>query len=289
MQAKFKKIGLIGKLHTPDVVDVLEEIISFLQKFHVKILLEDKTAKVLNNKNLLCYSRDNLCKNCDLLIVIGGDGILLSVAQSAAPYNKPVLGINRGRLGFLTDIMPEKITKIEKILAGDYILEERFLLHAKVLYQNKIIAEDIALNEVILMMKSTARLGDFSLYINNEFVCDYHADGLIIATPTGSTAHALSSGGPILHSNLDAVVLVPMLSHNLSSRPVVISNNSKIKLLNSEKNKEAAQIICDGRKGLEVPIGASINIIKAKNKLRLLHPKDYNYFETLRVKLNWER
>lgn len=291
MQPKFKKIGLIGKIHTPDVVDILEEIISYLQEYKINILLEDRTAKVLA-KTIIefpIFTRDELCKQCDLLIVIGGDGILLSVARSAAPNNVPVLGVNRGRLGFLTDIMPEKISTIGKILAGEYQVEERFLLQAEVIYQNKVIAADIALNEVILMLKSTARLADFSVYIDDKFVCDYHADGLIIATPTGSTAHALSSGGPILYSGLPAIVLVPMLSHNLSSRPVVINNTSKIKLASTERNKEMAQIICDGRAGIEVPLGGTIQITKAKNKLRLLHPNDYNYFETLRSKLHWER
>lgn len=288
MKTKFNTIGLMGKLHAPDVVETLEAVIANLKKHLFEIILEDKTAKILSENNLPKFTSDEIGKHCDLLIVVGGDGIMLNAARTASLHNIPVLGVNRGRLGFLTDILPEKISKIDEILTGQFYEEERFLLQAEIENKNKF-SQDVALNDVVFMSEKVGHMIEFSVYIDDQFVCNYHADGLIVATPTGSTAHALSSGGPILDADLNAFVLVPMLSHNLSSRPVVLKSTSTIRLIYAESNAENACIICDGRTNLILSPGGSVKVSQAKKKLRLLHPKDYNYFETLRFKLNWER
>lgn len=279
----------MGKEYLPNIADTLQTLIEYLTDCEVNVILEKGTAKILGNTNLPFFASDELGKHADLLIVVGGDGSLLSAARVAVSQDLPVLGINRGRLGFLTDITPNNITKIAAILHGEYFAEERFLLKVEAFHKETLLGQGLSLNDAVLLSQSVGHMAEFAVCIDNQAVCSYHADGLIVATPTGSTAHALSCNGPILHPALNAVVLVPMLSHNLSSRSIAISSDSVIKILIAESNRVAVQINCDGQNSIFVPAGGYINICKAKEKLKLLHPKDYNYFETLRAKLHWEK
>ena len=189
-----------------------------------------------------------------------------------------MLGINRGHLGFLTDINPKELHRISDVLNGNYTREERFLLKTSL---------GIALNDVVLL-PGEAQLIEFDIMINNQFVCQQRADGLIIATPTGSTAYALSGGGPILHPHLNAMVLVPMFPHTLSSRPIVIDSDAKIELIISEHKNKTANISCDGQQRIPVEPGTRITIEKHEKKLHLIHPDNYDYFATLREKLGWQ-
>jgi NAD+ kinase len=203
-------------------------------------------------------------------------------------HHVPVLGINRGRLGFLTDINPNEIdNKVTEVLNGHYIEEKRFLLNVRIQAAKQKQTADIALNDVVLLPGDVAHMIEFSITINDQFVCNHRADGMIVATPTGSTAYALSGGGPILHPSLDALVLVPMFPHTLSARPIVVGAASVIQIKISDTNEKPPRLSCDGQKPIELPLGAIIEIQKNPQALRLIHPTDYNYFETLRLKLQW--
>lgn len=285
---KFKNIALIGRRHTEGVAETLTEVINYLQKHDVKIMLEKETAIMVLNHQLPIVKREELKNNCDLIIVVGGDGSLLTAARIAVDQDIPVVGVNRGTLGFLTDINPDEIESLGKILAGKYKEEPRFLLDVRMQHEDHIITKDIALNDVVLLPSETNRMIEFCVYINQQFVCTHRADGLIVATPTGSTAHALSGGGPILHPGLDAIVLLPMFPHALSSRPIVVEGDSDIEIVMAEACHACPNISCDGQNLIPIASGAKINIKQHPEKLRLIHLQDYNYFETLRVKLHWE-
>ncbi len=288
MSKSFNTVGLIGRQRKEDITDTLQSLKGLLQTRQLTIIVEEETAAFFSADQLPTYPRDQLGKHCDLIIVVGGDGSLLNAARAGIDYQTPVLGINRGRLGFLTDINPNDInTKVADVLDGLYIEEQRFVLNVHIEHQDQIFAPDIALNDVVLLPGAVAHMIEFSISINNQFVCNHRADGLIVATPTGSTAYALSGGGPILHPSLNAVVLVPMFPHTLSARPIVIDANSATKITIADTNEKPPRLSCDGQDLIEVPQGATIHISKKRETLRLIHPTDYNYFETLRLKLHW--
>lgn len=288
MKFKFKNIAIIGRQNTQDAADTLQTIVRHLKNKKLKVFLEADSVSTLPNCKIPKIPREKLKDYCDLIIVVGGDGSLLSAARIAARQNLPIVGINRGTLGFLTDISPNNIAKIDDILAGKFHQEHRFLLQAKMENQNKLVAQNLALNDVVILSYTSGHMIEFEVTVDKKFLCSYRADGLIVATPTGSTAHALSSGGPILYPSLENIVLVPVLSHNLSSRPIVISSKSTIKISFNKSNITDLLILCDGQTQTMIQDG-TITIKKAKEKLRLIHPRDYNYFETLRTKLNWEK
>lgn len=290
MSKIFTKIGLIGRQGMRDVSDTLIAVLDYLQTKNFKVFVEEETAKVLKGRQCDYFTRGELHGKVDLLIVVGGDGSLINAAHSAVAHDIPVLGINRGRLGFLTDIRPQDLKeKIGEVLVGNYQEEERFLLNATVALQNDRVQSGIALNEVVLTLGKEARMIEFSITIDDQFVCVQQADGLIISTPTGSTAYALSGGGPILHPQLDAIVLVPMFPHTLSARPIVVSAKSHIVIHVDTNRQFPPSLSCDGQARISIPIGADISIQKNAKSLRLIHPLDYNYFETLRTKLHWNK
>lgn len=286
----FNNIGLIGRYRGNFNLETLHTILSFLKTRHVNIILEQETATALNEASLPAVARDQLSAHCDLIIVVGGDGSLLGAARYAVAHDVPVLGVNRGSLGFLTDIKPDEVeAKISEVLDGHYTEEKRFLLNAAVHHNNKIIAREDALNDVVLMPGDIPHMIEFDVYINEQFMCSQKADGMIVTTPTGSTAYALSGGGPILHPKLDALALVPVFPHKLASRPIVVSGDSVIKIMIKSENESAPKISCDSQDRIAVPAGGYIRIVKKPQQLRLIHPIGYNYFETLRSKLGWEK
>ncbi len=291
MSKSFTRIGLIGRQGMRDVSDTLIAVLDYLQANNLQVLVEEETAKKsLPGRQCHCFTRSDLHGQIDLLIVVGGDGSLINAAHSAVAHDIPVLGINRGRLGFLTDIHPHDLEKkIAEVLAGHYQEEERFLLNATIALRGDEVQTGVALNEVVLMPGNVARMIEFSITIDNQFVCVQQADGLIVATPTGSTAYSLSGGGPILHPQLDAIVLVPMFPHTLSARPIVVSAESHIVVHVDTYSQSPPSLSCDGRARISVPIDSDISIQKNSKPLRLIHPLDYNYFETLRTKLHWNK
>lgn len=287
MTTKFKKVALIGRQRGENITETLLSLKSYLKTKGVEVFFEEETAAMMSSHNKPVIPADQLNKHCDLIIAVGGDGSLLRAAHVAVNQQLPILGINRGRLGFLTDIRPEEFSKVGAVLDGVYLEEKRFLLTAQLQHQNKSFTKQDALNDVVLLPGDVAHMIEFAIYINQQFVCTQRADGLIVATPTGSTAYALSGGGPILHPGLNAVVLVPMFPHMLSNRPLVIASNSLIEIVIDEENEVSPFVSCDGQERVAIPQGGKISITQKAEQLRLIHPQDYNYFETLRTKLGW--
>jgi NAD+ kinase len=287
MTAKFKTIGILGRVRNPGVTETLHTLIDYLQSLQYDLLVDAETASALTHPTLNCVDRKVLSQRCDILIVVGGDGSLLHAAHTVVNSEIPVLGVNRGRLGFLTDIHPTKLEKIKSILDGHYILEKRFFITATVELHGKLLGQSDALNEVALIPDSVPHMNEFEIFIDNHFVCSQESDGIIIATPTGSTAYALSGGGPILHPQLDAMVLVPMFPHTLSIRPIVIEGNHRITIIITPNNSTTPRLTCDSQAFISTPPGSHIHISKKEQRLHLIHPLDYDYYETLRTKLHW--
>lgn len=289
-QQKFNRVILYARQHRANqgVSESLHRLVDFLEKQKLEAVQDIDTSSYFD-MSLPILPRKNMGKKNDLIVVVGGDGSLLSAARMATEVNTPVIGINRGRLGFLTDVLPQDIeTQLTAVLNGQYYEEPRFLLHTCIHDEEHTYFEGNALNDVVLGRGNETHLIEFDVSINNQFVSHYRSDGMILSTPTGSTAYALSAGGPIMHPELNAIVLVPMCSHSLSSRPLVIDGESKIKLHISEHNETDLRISCDGHESRMVKPGQMVSIAKNGNTLRLLHPLGYHYYDTLRSKLGWE-
>lgn len=284
----FKNIGLIGRLGSANVVETLKRLIRFLDAGDYHVIIEDRTATVLLDHGHPEASRRLLGELCDLVIVVGGDGSLLGAARTLCQSGTLVLGVNRGRLGFLTDISPDEIeARVGEVLEGRYELEERFLLDAE-LYRDEVqVGNGDALNEVVLHPGKAVRMIEFELFIDNQFVYSQRSDGLIIATPTGSTAYALSGGGPIMHPKLDVITLVPMFPHTLSSRPIVIDAASEIRIHIGETNQTYPHISCDGQTRAVAKPDDVLVIRRKPKRVQLVHPVGHNFYEVLRSKLGW--
>lgn len=287
MTSQFKTVGLYGRVKSPGVIDTLKTLVTFLRDMQQDFVIEKESGLPLNDSSLQLIPKDKLSERSDLLIVVGGDGSLLHAAHAVVRDEIPVLGINRGRLGFLTDIHPTEIDKIKSILQGNYLLEKRFLLSASIDFHGKNLGTSTALNEVAIIPDTIPHMNEFEIFIDDQFVCSQTADGIIIATPTGSTAYALSGGGPILHPSLDAIVIVPMFPHTLSMRPIVIEGNQRVKIVVTPNNQYPPRLTCDSQGYTDIQPGSHITIQKKPQHLHLIHPVNYDYYETLRSKLLW--
>ncbi len=285
---QFRNIGIIGRLGSSQVLDTIRRLKKFLLDRQLHVILEDAIAEMLPGHGLQTSTRRHLGEICDLVIVVGGDGSLLGAARALAGSGVPVLGINRGSLGFLTDIRPDELElKVAEVLKGDYLTESRFLLQAEVRRHGEAMGQGDALNDIVLHPGKSTKMIEFELYIDGHFVCTQKADGLIIATPTGSTAYSLSAGGPIMHPKLDAIVIVPMCPHTLSSRPIVVDSNSELKVVVSPDLQIYPLVSCDGQNHFTCTPGDTITVGKKSQKLTLIHPLDHNYYEVCRTKLGW--
>jgi NAD+ kinase len=308
MEFKFKRIGIIGRSDSDSVISSVKTLLSLLSVRGIEAKVENDFAQGIASHLVsetlalsdLCATLETLSDWADLVISVGGDGTLLGAARFFAPNEIPLLGINRGRLGFLTDIMPDQMDeKVDEVLRGEYSTEDRFLLAMTIKsgklatefekddVVNDVINSGTALNDVVLHAGQSIRMITFELYIDGQFVYKQSSDGLIISTPTGSTAYALSAGGPIMHPKLDAILLVPMNPHTLSSRPLVVSADSEIRIVVCDDNALPPHISCDAQSHFTTSLGNEIIIKKTPHRLHLLHPKDKNYYETCRNKLGW--
>jgi len=289
MKPHFKHIGLLGKSEDRNVSITLRALTAYLEQQKIGILLDESIAACFPEPPHPVVDRQALADSCDLAIVVGGDGTLLNAARSLAESGIAVLGVNFGRLGFLVDVSPEEMTQqMEKILAGDFIEERRTLLHATVSRNNDVLSKTAALNDVVVHKKDVARMIELDTWIDDYFVNTNRSDGLIVSTPTGSTAYALSGGGPILHPKLDAITLVPICPHTLSNRPIVVHDESVIKIIIHQGTLEAT-VSCDGQVSHTLEAGDHIIIRKHEHSLRLLHPQGHDYFAILREKLRWSK
>ncbi len=289
----FSVIGLIGHLNNERAIYSIKRLIRFLQQEQKQFVLEAETARLITDQQLLKLAAqtvpiESLGAVCDLVIVVGGDGSLLRGARAIAASGVPLLGVNRGRLGFLTDIVPEDIeTRVGEVFAGKFTRESRFLLEMSVLRQGQVSDRGDALNDVVLHPGQFIHMLEYELHVDDEFVTSQRSDGMIVSTPTGSTAYALSGGGPILHPKLDAIVLVPMNPHTLSSRPIVLPGDSHIVIKVGEHNSAEPLVTCDGQTHAHVCAGDEIHIRKKDHQVELIHPLNHNFYERCRSKLGW--
>lgn len=287
MSNTFHTIGLIGKPNHKGTTQTLKRLHHWLSMQGYKILVEERVAGELGP---LAQSVDllEIGKQCDLAIVVGGDGNMLGAARVLARFNIGVIGVNRGNLGFLTDLPPDSFEEaLSKVLDGEFEVEQRFLLEAEVHRHGELKSSNTAVNEAVLHPGKIAHMIEFEVYIDDKFMYSQRADGMIVSTPTGSTAYSLSAGGAILTPNLAAMILVPMFPHTLSCRPIVVDAASIIKLKVSPHNGDNLEVSCDGHVHLSVLPGDEIIIKRSEETLRLIHPKGHNYFHVLRTKLGW--
>jgi NAD+ kinase len=288
MNAEFKHVGLLGRREHPGVSQIVADLLELLDERGIEVTLEDRLATLSHFEKRATKSRDAIGKSVDLAIVIGGDGSLLSAARTLVKHDTPVIGINRGRLGFLTDVSPDELNKqVSAILEGDYSTDSRFLLEVQVKRGDEVVGEAHALNDVVVNSGASAQMVEFELAIDGEFVYRLNADGLILATPTGSTAYSLSAGGPIMYPTLDAVVLVPMFPHALTSRPIVVQGDSEIRIDVVSRNAIHPPVTCDGQVSITALPGDSIFVRKKTGRLKLLHPPGYSFYASCRDKLRW--
>ena len=288
MDQEFQRVGLLGRREHPGVNQIVSDLLTLLDARGVDVVLEDRLATLSHFEKRAMQPRDIIGKSVDLAVVIGGDGSLLSAARTLVRHNTPVIGINRGRLGFLTDVSPDELmAQVTAVLNGDYARDSRFLLDAQVIREGTAIGEAEALNDVVVNSGTSAQMIEFELTIDGEFVYRMNADGLILATPTGSTAYSMSGGGPIMNPSLDAVVLVPMFPHSLTSRPIVVHGDSQIRLDVVSRNQINPLVTCDGQVSLTALPGDSVLVSKKAEKLTLLHPPGHSFYASCRDKLRW--
>ena len=284
----FHRIGVISKPSDPGVADTLGVLSHFLERTHYPMVVDPVTATLLPDSPCQVCELDSIGEHCDLLIAIGGDGTFLSAARAIARFEVPLVGVNQGRLGFLTDISQhELIPTLNAIFAGLYREELRYLLKAKIIRDGSVIHEETAVNEVVIHRWITPSMIEIITTIDGVFLNSQRSDGLIISTPTGSTAYALSAGGPILHPSLNALVLVPLNPHTFSNRPIVINDNAEIVISFHQTKQINALVTCDHLEIPDVLISDKILIKKEPKPFKMLHPEGHDFFNTLRKKLNW--
>jgi NAD+ kinase len=293
MPSSFATVGLIGRRGTTHVLDSCTAVAECLLAAGRELVVEDRIAALMDDQQTpfgpgsRAAQRQELGRVCDLIVVVGGDGSLLSVGRDLAHSGVPVLGVNRGGLGFLADIPPDQIhERITEVLDGEYSKEDHFLLDAAVMRDGVEVGRSAALNDVVVHLSGMSRMMEFSLYVDDEFVYDQRSDGLIIATPTGSTAYSLSAGGPIMHPSLDALVIVPMFPHTLTSRPLVVPGHAELRVEVGSSDQQA-MLGCDSQVDFDLQPGDEVRICKLGTPLKLLYPLGHSFFDSCRSKLDW--
>ncbi len=282
----FKRVALIGKYKSPEIAEPLLKLAQFLVRRGVDVVLDPLTAAHIGQNEHEVATLEEIGRSAELAIVIGGDGTMLNIARTFAPYDVALVGVNQGRLGFLTDLsMDTMYQSIGSMLDGNYVTEARMLLEAEVLSGERPAMRVLAFNDVALNKGAEGSLIEIEVHIDGQFVYNLRSDGLIVASPTGSTAYALSSGGPILHPSLNCIALVPVSPHTLSNRPIVVSGESVIEITIHKGADARAHF--DSHSHYELAERDRVVVRRAANGIRLLHPLGHNYYHMLREKLHW--
>ena len=286
MNSLFKRVALVARQGKPEIVAPLMELASFLSAGGVNVLVEEGSIPADLFGNYQPVPASAIGRVADLVIVLGGDGTMLSIARSIAPYRTPLIGVNQGRLGFMTDIPLHQMTQsIGAILNGECVPEERILLEAVVLREGQEVFRALSLNDVVFSRGALGSMIEFEVFIDDQFVYSQRSDGLIVATPTGSTAYSLSSGGPILPPTLPAIALVPICPQSLSNRPIAVNDNVLVEFLLTRGSE--ARVHFDNQSHFNLHELDRVHIRRYRHSLRLLHPTGYSYYDMLRHKLHW--
>ncbi len=286
MANRFRHAALVGKYQAQGIRGELEEIAHFLVRQGLQVSLERQTALNTGIDDFDALTVDELGRGCDIAVVVGGDGTMLGIARQLAHFNTPLVGINQGRLGFITDInIAQFAESLAPIIAGDYVEERRTMLEGDVWRDEVSIFEGYAMNDVVVSHGAAAGMVELKVDIGEEFVANFRSDGLIIGSPTGSTAYALSAGGPILHPGIKGWVLVPIAPHDLSNRPIVLPDTGEISI--EIVAARDASVNFDMQSLASLLHGDRIRVRRSANQVRFLHPRGWSYYATLRRKLHW--
>ncbi|MEE9320551.1 MAG: NAD(+) kinase [Granulosicoccus sp.] len=282
----FSRVGLIVKFDDESVANTLSDVIDRLETLHIEPVLDNSTRGLVNGRPIC--STAEIGDSCDLAIVIGGDGTLLNAARNLVDSEVPIVGVNRGRLGFLVDVPPDTgLDQLTAILEGNYIEEQRTLLETRILRDGDCIDSSYAFNDAVIRVRDLLQIMDFDIIIDDVLVTHQRADGLIVASPSGSTAYSLSNGGPIVGPTIDAMVLQPICPHTLTSRALIVDANSSIRIHLWDDEVLQAQVVCDGQVYMDAKLGDMIEVTRKERRIRLLHPESYDYHRILREKLSW--
>jgi NAD+ kinase len=290
MTHSFKSVALVGNARDLRVAECMLSLASHFHSRGICAMVDPGLGLAFKPDSVMFCPEPAFAGRADLIVAIGGDGTLLYAARLVAGHSVPLLGINRGRLGFLTDVSPASMLEdVDTVLAGDYTEDRRSLLSARLVRSNGEVISALAMNDVVVNKWETGRTIDFETSINGRFVNSHGGDGMVIATATGSTAYALSCGGPIIEPDLDVWVLAPICPHTLSDRPIVVRAGSKVQLRMSDRFEARAQVTCDGIAIGELAQGDNLFVESADVQITLLHPPGYDYYKLLRSKLHWGR
>ena len=286
MPSRFRHAALVGKYRAQGIRGVLEEVAHFLQRQGLAVSLERQTALNTGIDRFGALTVDELGRDCDLAVVVGGDGTMLGIARQLAHFGTPLVGINQGRLGFMTDVsFGEFAEALAPMIAGEFEEEHRTMLEGGVSRDGAVIFEGFAMNDVVVSRGTAASMVELKVDIGPEFVANFRSDGLIIGSPTGSTAYALSAGGPILHPGIAGWVLVPIAPHDLSNRPIVLPDRGEI-VIEIVAGREAS-VSFDMQSLASLMHGDLIRVRRSADQVRFLHPRGWSYYATLRRKLHW--
>lgn len=278
------KIGIIAKAGRPEPIEIVREFLAWLRGKDVKVFIEKSIA---NSLDINGFNRSEIPNLVDVVIVFGGDGTMLSVARLVCSKEVPIIGVNVGGLGFITEVQKSEMYEVmEQIFAGKWEIENRLMLNAQVHRQGEKVAEYTLLNDVVINKGALARIIDLETSINGAYVTNFMADGLIVSTPTGSTAYCLSAGGPILYPSLESIVLIPICPHTLTNRPIVLPDNVLIEIT-LKSHAEGVYLTLDGQEGFPLNQGDAVVIEKSLCKTRLVIPHERDFFQILRTKLKW--
>ena len=286
MKTAFQTIAIIGKYKTPEIAVPVLSLAEFLAGQGYAVVIDSLTAENAPQAAFPALKLEEMGTQVDLAVVLGGDGTLLNIARTLAPHRIPLIGVNQGRIGFLTDLSIETMKKtVAAMLKGHYVEEKRLLLQAAVVRDKREIFHGLAFNEVVVHRSNVSSMVEFEVRIDGEYLYNQRADGLIISTPTGSTAYALSSGGPILHPALDVLELVPVCPHSLSNRPLVVKGDSVLELL-MHRNGDI-HVRYDSHTHVDLQLHDKVIVSRYHEPVLLLHPEGHSYYHTLREKLLW--
>ncbi len=286
MAVRFRHVALVGKYQAEGIRPLLEEIAQFLTRQHLEVSLEALTAQATGITDHGALTPAQIGAQCDLAVVVGGDGTMLGIARELARYDVPLVGINQGRLGFITDIPVGQFREaLAPMIAGDFEEEHRAMLASEVWRDDHRIFEGLSMNDVVVSRGATASMVELRVDVGDEFVANLRADGLIVASPTGSTAYALSAGGPILHPGIAGWLVVPIASHTLSNRPIVLPDSGEVRVTIVAGRDASANF--DMQSLASLLHGDQIRVRRSQYKVRFLHPRGWSYYATLRRKLRW--
>ncbi|MFI4979234.1 MAG: NAD(+) kinase [Nevskiales bacterium] len=294
-KARYSTIAIIGKRDDARAAETLRSVAAALLARRqagqiAAVLAPNENRPEMPGLDVEFMPMGALAARSDLAIVVGGDGTLLGAGRALAPHGVPILGVNQGRLGFMVDVLPEDLNEtLDAVLGGDLPVEERLLLEATLRRADTSNLPLLhAVNDVVVRNQASIRMLEFETWLDGEFISQHRADGIVVATPTGSTAYALSGGGPVLHPSLHAVALVPICPHTLSDRPIVVPAGGTIRIV-LRGEVSGVSVTCDGQVSVTLDAGDSVEVTSSPHRLRLIHPRNYSFFELLRNKLHWGR